>query len=83
MQKDFKRVPAVYKCFNIIERVATSKEPLSISEIASELGYYRSTVFNMANSLVDLGIFRQGEDGKFSSAQGFIRLEKQWIKMRS
>jgi len=76
MRKDFKRVPAVYKCFNIIERLSTSKEPLGISDIASALGYYRSTVFNMAYSLVDLGILQQGEDGKFSSGKRLYALGK-------
>lgn len=76
MQKDFKRIPAVYKCFYIIERLATSKEPLDISEIASALGYYRSTVFNMAHSLVDLGILKQGEDGKFSFGTRLYALGK-------
>lgn len=66
MRKDFKRVPAVYKCFNMIDLLASSKTALGISEMAAALGYYRSTVFNMAYSLVDLGVLQQGEDGKFS-----------------
>lgn len=76
IQRDFKRVPAVYKCFNIIEHLATSKKPFGISEIASELGYHRSTVFNMVYSLVDLKVLHQEENGKFSFGTRLYALGK-------
>lgn len=66
MPTDFKQVPAVYKCFGIIDLLANSKSPLGIAAIANALGYHRSTVFNLLYSLADLGILEQGEDGKFS-----------------
>lgn len=66
MPTDFKQVPAVYKCFDMIDLLANTKHPLGITEIANSLGYHRSTVFNLAYSLTDLGIFEKGVDGKFS-----------------
>lgn len=76
IQRDFKRVPAVYKCFDIIEHLATSKKPFGISEIAGALGYHRSTVFNMVYSLVDLKVLQQDEDGKFSFGTRLYTLGK-------
>jgi DNA-binding IclR family transcriptional regulator len=66
MPNDFKQVPAVYKCFAMIDLLANVRKPLGIADIATALGYHRSTVFNLAYSLTDLGILEQREDGRFS-----------------
>lgn len=65
MPTDFKQVPAVYKCFGIIDLLSNTNEPIGITAIAKALGYHRSTVFNLLYSLTDLGVLEQGEDGKF------------------
>ncbi|MBN1848863.1 MAG: IclR family transcriptional regulator [Deltaproteobacteria bacterium] len=62
---EFKRVPALDKCFNILSLMASSKKPLALSEIASALNFNKSTVYNIIYTLVDLGILEIGE-GKFS-----------------
>ena len=56
MNLEFKRVPAVDKCFNILDLFAKKKEPMGISEISNELGFNKSTVFNLVHTLTDLGV---------------------------
>jgi len=61
----FKRVPALDKCFALLDLMAHTKKPLGISDLSNALGYHKSTVFNMVYTLVDLGILENGTDGKF------------------
>jgi len=61
----YKRVPALDKCFAILERMAQVKQPMGISDISNALGFNKSTVFNMVHTLVDLGVLENGSDGKF------------------
>ncbi len=59
----FKRVPAVDKCFDILELMARSKEPFGISEISKRLGLNKSTVFNIVHTLLDLHVLENSSDG--------------------
>jgi IclR family KDG regulon transcriptional repressor len=59
-----KRVPAVDKCFTILEDLAGSESPLGISEISTRLGLNKSTVFNLLYTLVDLGILEMTPENK-------------------
>lgn len=65
MKPSFKRVPAIDKCFSILELLAQSKEPLGVSDIASRLGLNKSTVFNIGHTLRDLNVLENHGDGKF------------------
>jgi IclR family KDG regulon transcriptional repressor len=65
MPTEFKRVPAIDRCFAILQFFARSKRPLGISEIARELGLYKGTVFNAVHTLSSLDILEQDEGGKF------------------
>jgi len=65
MKVEFKRVPAIEKCFSILQLLAQSKDPLGISDIAKALHYNRSTVFNIAYTLTDLGILEKKGQNKF------------------
>ncbi len=65
VEVDFKRVPALYKCFNILDLIGRSKKHLGISDISNTLKYHRSTVFNVVYTLTDLGILEQDTDGRF------------------
>lgn len=65
MKSGFKRVPAVDKCFKILELLARAKKPLTVSEISKALLLNKSTVFNTVYTLDDLGILEKGADGKF------------------
>lgn len=61
---EFKKVPALYKCFNILDLLSKSRQPLNITEISNALGINRSTVFNILYSLKDLGVLDHS-NGRF------------------
>jgi IclR family KDG regulon transcriptional repressor len=65
MKPEFKRVPALDKCFSILNLFAKSKKPLGISDISKVLSYNKSTVFNIVYTLADLGILENGPGSKF------------------
>ncbi|MBA4394450.1 MAG: hypothetical protein C0407_12935 [Desulfobacca sp.] len=59
-----KRVPAVDKCFRILDQLAASKRPLGVSDLSNSLRYNKSTVFNLIYTLVDLGVLEMAPDNK-------------------
>ncbi len=65
MSTEFKNVPAIEKCFSILQHFAQSKQTLGISEISKQLGLNKSTVFNIIYTLKNLEIVEQLPDGKF------------------
>ena len=44
MPTNYKRVPAIDKCFSILELMADIKRPLGFNEVVKELGLNKSTV---------------------------------------
>ena len=62
---EFKRVPALDKCFKILDLAARSNNGIGISEAAKTLGYNKSTVFNIVHTLASLGILANGNNAKF------------------
>ncbi len=73
-QREFKRVPAVDKCFAILELLAQSKEPLGISDMSGKLSLNKSTVYNISHTLVDLNVLENQRDGKFTFGTNFYIL---------
>ena len=65
MPIEFKRVPAIEKCFSILDHLAYSNHPLGISEIAKQLSLNKSTVFHIIHTLTDLAVLEQDSKGKF------------------
>jgi IclR family KDG regulon transcriptional repressor len=65
MKIAFKRVPAIDKCFAILDLYTRLKKPLGISEISKALNYNKSTVFNMVHTLNDLGVLEKSGENKF------------------
>lgn len=61
----FSRVPAIDKCFSILELLAESKDPLGVSDISAKLGLNKSTVFHICRTLVDLHVIENQGNGKF------------------
>ena len=59
-----KRVPAVDKCFAILDSIIASREPLGVSEISRRLGLNKSTVFNIVRTLVDLEVLEHRPHSK-------------------
>ena len=64
MSPGFTRVPAVDKCFAILELLAQSKDPMGISDISRKLDLNKSSVFNIVHTLVDLNVLDHQPDGK-------------------
>jgi len=65
MPTEFKNVPAVEKCFAILQLLAKSKQALGISEISNQLKLNKSTVFSIIYTLKHLAVLDQFQDGKF------------------
>jgi IclR family KDG regulon transcriptional repressor len=65
MPPAFKRVPAIDKCFAILDMLARSKEPMGISDISGKLDLNKSTVFNTDHTLTDLDVLETQNGGKF------------------
>lgn len=64
IKKDFKRVPALQKCFNVLDFLSKTPRNVGISEIANTLGYHKGTVYNMAYTLMEMGVLEQTLDNK-------------------
>jgi DNA-binding IclR family transcriptional regulator len=65
MSLNYKRVPAIDKCFSVLTLMAEAKRPFGFNEIVKNLGLNKSTVFNILHTLNDLGILEKGPDGLF------------------
>jgi DNA-binding IclR family transcriptional regulator len=70
----FRRVPAVDKCFAILEVLAQSNESMGISELSRQLHLNKSTVFNLLHTLIDLNVLESQAEGKFSLGMRFYTL---------
>ncbi len=68
------RVPALYKCFAILELLSQANEFPGNNEIARRLGLNKSTVSNTMHTLADLGVLEIREDGKFIFGPRFYLL---------
>jgi IclR family KDG regulon transcriptional repressor len=78
--KNFKRVPAIDKCFAILELLVQSKEPMGISDMSGQLGLNKSTVFNISHTLADLKVLENQGNGKFTFGTRFYILGNQAAK---
>ena len=65
MSLNYKRVPAIDKCFSILALMAEAKRPFGFNEIVKDLGLNKSTVFNILHTLNDLDVLEKGPDGLF------------------
>jgi DNA-binding IclR family transcriptional regulator len=74
MPPSYKRVPAVDRCFAILELLAKSRKPMGISDISGNLDLNKSTVFNMLHTLVELNVLETHSDGKFGFGTRFYTL---------
>ena len=64
-KREFKRVPALDKCFRVLELFVATERPLRISEIARTLDYNKSTVYNILHTLTDLDVLEHAEGNTF------------------
>jgi IclR family KDG regulon transcriptional repressor len=68
------RVPALYRCFAILELLSQSDDFPGNNEIARRLGLNKSTVSNTMHTLADLGVLETRSDGKFIFGPRFYLL---------
>jgi IclR family KDG regulon transcriptional repressor len=61
MKSEFKRVPALDKCFSILEYLTEKKGASTISELSKKLELNKSTVFNIVHTLTDLGVLENSD----------------------
>jgi len=74
MSPAFKRVPAIDKCFAILDLLAQSKDPMGISDISGKLALNKSTVFHIVRTLMDLKVLENQPDRKFDFGSRFYIL---------
>lgn len=65
MSLNYKKVPALEKCFSILEFLAAKNRAFGYNEIVRHLNLNKSTVFNILHTLKDLEILEKGPDGLF------------------
>ena len=65
MTTELKRVPAIDKCFAILELFSRVKKPLGVSEISKALNFNKSTVFNIVHTLDALGVLEKSRNCKY------------------
>ena len=73
-QPHFTRVPAIDKCFAILDLLIESPKPMGISELSRRLGLNKSTVFNISHTLISLGVLENQSNGKFTFGTVFYVL---------
>lgn len=65
MTLNYKRVPAIEKCFSILELLAVEKRPFGYNEIVRLLNLNKSTVFNILHTLNEFEVLEKGRDGLY------------------
>ena len=58
-------VPAVTRALTLLDRLAQQREPMSLSQLTSELALPKSSVHGLCNTLVSFGYLRRQRDGAF------------------
>lgn len=58
------KAPAVHRSFELMRKVAESSEGLSLTELASLLGYSKSTTHGLVHALLREGALAQDPDGR-------------------
>lgn len=66
MTLNYKKVPAIEKCFSILALMAEANRPFGFNEIVRNLDLNKSTVFNILHTMNDLDILEKGPDGTFT-----------------
>jgi DNA-binding IclR family transcriptional regulator len=58
------KAPAVHRAFELMRKVARSRESLSLTELALQLGYSKSTTHGLVHALLREGALAQDPDGR-------------------
>lgn len=74
MPPAYKSVPAIEKCFAILDLLSKTEKPPGISDISKQLGLNKSTVFHLVHTLLGLKVLDDLGDGKFGLGPHFYML---------
>ena len=58
------KAPAVHRAFELLRKVAQSRESLSLTDLALQLGYSKSTTHGLVHALLREGALAQDPDGR-------------------
>ena len=58
-------VPAVSRALTLLDRLALQREPMSLTQLTSELALPKSSVHGLCNTLMSFGYLRRQPDGAF------------------
>lgn len=72
-------VPAVARALTLLERIAQAGTPLTLARLATELGYPKSSVHGLCNTLVSFGYLRRQADGSFILGARVMRLAEAFV----
>jgi len=74
LPSSYKSVPAIEKCFSVLDLLSKSQTPLGISDISRRLNLNKSTVFNLLYTLAAQKVLHELDNGKFEFGPRFYMM---------
>lgn len=72
-------VAAVDRALSVLSACGSNGSPVSLSELASRTGLYKSTVLRLLASLEHGGLVRRGDDGRYALGPQVARLNAAYV----
>jgi DNA-binding IclR family transcriptional regulator len=72
-------VPAVVRAMALLDRIARTRQPMSMARLATDLALPRSSVHGLCNTLLTLGYLRRQPDGAFQIGPRVMALAEAFI----
>jgi IclR family transcriptional regulator, blcABC operon repressor len=72
-------VPAVTRALALLDRLAQRREPMSLTQLTSELALPKSSVHGLCNTLMSFGYLRRQPDGAFLIGPSVMSLAEAFV----
>jgi IclR family transcriptional regulator, blcABC operon repressor len=72
-------VPAVTRALALLDRLAQAREPMSLTQLTSELALPKSSVHGLCNTLMSFGYLRRQPDGAFLIGPSVMGLAEAFV----
>lgn len=72
-------VPAVVRAVALLDRLARTRQPMSMARLAADLALPRSSVHGLCNTLLTLGYLRRQPDGALQIGPGVMALAEAFL----
>jgi DNA-binding IclR family transcriptional regulator len=72
-------VPAVVRAMALLDRLARTRQPMSMARLAADLALPRSSVHGLCNTLLTLGYLRRQPDGAFQIGPRVMALAEAFL----